>query len=239
MKRGKIILIEGTDSSGKETQSKLLLERLKKEENPIEMMSFPQYHTPTGRIVGECYLGKDLGYGGGSWFGDPDSVDPFIASLYYAADRRPAAPEIEKIINRGTNLILDRWVESNMGHQGGKAKNHKERIKIIEFINRLEYELLELPKPDQITFLYMPTEVAIELGKRRNIKTKTESDGHENNIEHLKRAEQTYLQLAEMYGWNKINCTLDGTIKTLKSEEDIGEEVYRNVEQKLFNKIML
>ncbi|GBE19657.1 thymidylate kinase [archaeon BMS3Abin17] len=239
MKRGKIIEIEGTDSSGKETQSKLLLKRLKEQGISIEMMSFPQYKTPTGRIVGQCYLGKGFEKMGGSWFGDSDSLDPLIASLYYAGDRKYAMPKIEDILNSGTNLIFDRWVESNMGHQGGKAKNPKERIKIIEFINKLEYDLLELPKPDHITFLYMPTEVAIKLREKRDIKRAEKPDGHENNIEHLKRAEQTYLQLAEKYRWNKIDCTLDGTIKTLKSEEDIGEEVYRSVEQKIFSKIIL
>lgn len=239
MERGKIILNEGTDGSGKETQTKLLYDRLKDEGIPIKIMSFPRYNTPTGRIVGECYLGKDLGNGGRSWFGEPAYVNPIIASLYYAADRKAAAPKIERIINSGNNLILDRWVESNMGHQGGKEKDYDKRSELISLIEKLEYGLLELPKPDCINFLYMPTDVAIELRKRRDKKDQTKPDGHESNISHLRNAEDTYLQLSNSYGWNKIDCTKDRTIATLKTPEEIHEEIYRHVEQKLFGKIIL
>ena len=121
---GKLIVIEGTDSSGKETQAKKLIERLTMEGIPCETMVFPRYQTPTGRIVGQCYLGKkNLGKGDTAWFGDADSLNPEIASLYYAADRMAAKEEILEIINSGTHLVLDRYVESNMAHQGGKEEN--------------------------------------------------------------------------------------------------------------------
>lgn len=229
MKRGKIILLEGTDYSGKETQTDLLLNKFGKENILCEKMSFPRYNTPTGQIVGECYLGKNLKYGGGSWFGDADKVNPKIASLYYAADRKAAASEIEKIINSGTNLVLDRYVESNMGHQGGKMKSREELLKIAEYIHKLEYELLELPKPDKIIFLYMPTNVALELKKKRD-KGMENLDGHESNISHLRKAEQAYLDLYLYYNWTKIDCAPDGTIKSLKEPEEIHEEIYQHIE---------
>ena len=112
-----------------------------------------------------------------------------------------------------------------MGHQGGKSKSPEERANIIDFLEKLEYGLLELPKPDTTIFLYMPWQVGMELKKRR----RTEKDGHETNLGHLRRAEETYLYLAERFEWTKINCTSDGTIGTLRKPEDIGEEVYQAV----------
>ena len=99
MKRGKIIVIEGTDGSGKKTQSEKLFERLNREGMFSEMMSFPRYFTPTGRIIGQCYLGKNLGEGDAAWFGNPDKVDFRVASMLYACDRLAAVPEILEIIN--------------------------------------------------------------------------------------------------------------------------------------------
>lgn len=228
MPKGKIILIEGTDSSGKETQSRNLVKRLSKEGLPCTRINFPRYDTPTGRIIGQCYLGKkDLGEGDVAWFGDANKVDPKIALLYYATDRLAAKEEILETINSGTHLILDRYVESNMGHQGGKEKDPKKRRKIIEFIENLEYGLLNLPMPDLTLFLYMPYEVGRELKNRTN-ETK---DGHESNLDHLRRAEKSYLCLAEEKNWTKIFCTPDGTMDSLKTIEDIAEEVYQNVQK--------
>ncbi|MFA5026743.1 MAG: hypothetical protein WC713_02630 [Candidatus Methylomirabilota bacterium] len=220
MKRGLLLNIEGTDASGKNTQATLLVERLNKNGFPCETLSFPRYNTPTGKIIGDCYLGKTCD----SWFGDANSVPPEVASLYYAADRKAAAEEIIKKLDSGRHIILDRYVESNMGHQGGK-KSGEDRIKIINFINNLEYGLLKLPRPDAIIFLYMPYLAGMELKKGRAGK----ADGHESNAEHLKNAEETYLQLADMFGWTKIECAPDGTIKSLRKKEDISEEVYEKV----------
>jgi len=129
----------------------------------------------------------------------------------------------------GAYLILDRYVESNMGHQGGKARTPKQRTKIIKFIEDLEYGLLGLPRPDKVVFLYMPCQVAMELKKGRQGK----ADGHEANPEHLRNAEQSYIQLAKMYDWLKVDCAPDGTIKSLRTPEDISQEVWNKLE-KLF-----
>lgn len=223
MTRGKIILIEGTDCSGKETQSSLLLERLVKEGIPCEKMSFPRYNTPTGRIIGQCYLGKKgLGEGDVAWFGDADNLNPKAACLYYAADRLLASDEIRNIINSGANLILDRYVESNIAHQGGKEKDIKKREGLIKFVEELEYNLMNLPKPDTVIFLYMPYQVSMELKKQHN----EEADLHESNINHLKNAEETYLMLARIRKWKNIECAPDKTINSLKKPEDISDEVY-------------
>ena len=225
MPDGKFIIIEGTDCSGKETQKKKLVERLHGLNIPVEGLSFPRYGTPTGDIVGACYLGKPLRSQVGSWFGEADSVDPKVASLYYATDRRAAAPEVKQKLNSGINLVCDRYVESNMGHQGGKIKNPQQRAKFFEWLESLEYGLLELPRPDLIIFLYMPLKVANALkGNRGGV-----LDGHESNEFHLTNAEKSYLELAERYGWRTILCAPDKTPKTLKTPEKIHEEVWANV----------
>jgi dTMP kinase len=228
MPKGKLIVIEGTDSSGKETQARNLVKRLSEEGVPCTRINFPRYDTPTGRIIGQCYLGKkNLGKGDTAWFGDADSLNPEIASLYYAADRMAAKEEMLNILDSGTNLILDRYVSSNMGHQGGKESNIFSRRKIINFIEKLEYGLLGLPQPEKVIFLFMPFEVGMELRENKN----EIADGHESNIEHLKRAEESYLCLAEEKNWEKIECVPDGTIDSLRTPEDIGEEVYQKVEK--------
>lgn len=124
--KGKIIVIEGTDGSGKATQTKILLQRLNEQGYRIQSMSFPCYDSPTGRIVAGPYLGKPSV--SESFFQEgPDSVDPKIACAYYAADRRATLPKINQILESGHNLIIDRYVSSNMAHQGGKIKNPEEK----------------------------------------------------------------------------------------------------------------
>jgi len=229
MKRGKLIVIEGTDSSGKETQTKILVKRLNSENIPCKTRSFPRYQTPAGRIVGQCYLGKSgIGEGDIAWFGNPDKVDPKIACLYYAGDRRAATPEIERILSSGTNLASDRYYQANQGHQGGKIRTKNGREKMFRWIEKLELELLEIPKEDITIFLYVPTNVAIELRKKRDQKKPIKLDGHEGNIEHLKRAEKAYLELNKMYNWKKIDCAPNNKMRSL---EDISNEIYKHVKE--------
>jgi len=220
MKRGKIFVIEGTDCSGKATQTKMLLERLRADNIPCETLSFPRYDTPTGDII-KRYLGKD-GYQ--QEFGPAVDVPPKIASVLYAEDRYAAKPLIEQIINSGKHLILDRWVEANMGHQGGKIAKEK-REEFFKWVDELEYGTFQLPRPNLVFFLYMPHQIGIELKKGRP----GEADGHESNLDHLREAEKAYIQLANIFSWKRIDCTSDGTIRTLRSPEDISNEVYKNV----------
>ena len=215
----KIIVIEGTDCSGKETQSKMLLERLNQNNIDSVYMTFPAYDTPTGKIIGGSYLGKES-IGKCVFPEGAVNVDAKVASLYYAADRLYNKPKIEEILNK-SNVIIDRYVESNMAHQGGKIKDKNERLKMYEFLRSLEYDLLELPQPDITIFLYMPYQYAVELKKNR-----TELDQHELSEEHLRNAEDCYLELAELHNYIKIDCVKDGVIRT---KEDINDEVYQKV----------
>ena len=126
--RGKIIVIEGTDCSGKETQSKKIIEKF----NNCKYFSFPKYDSPTGKIIGGPYLGKSYICDG--WFPEgADKVDPKVSSLYYAADRKYNIDKINQMLDDGYNVILDRYVYSNMAHQGGKIKDTKERHKMYKW----------------------------------------------------------------------------------------------------------
>src|SRR5574344_170376 len=109
--RGKIIVIEGTECSGKDTQTQLLVQRLKREGRKVERLAFPMYDTPTGKIIGGPYLGKE--YIGDSWFNEGAvNVDPKVAALYYAADRKYNIRMISDLLDDGYDIILDRYVES-------------------------------------------------------------------------------------------------------------------------------
>ena len=226
MKRGKLIAIVGTDGSGKETQKNMLVQRLKNEGYGVQGMSFPRYDTPTGKVIGEYYLGKDLGLGTGAVFGEADKVDAKLASILYAQDRYCAKPEMEKILESGKHLILDRYYQDNMAHQGGKIESFEEREKMFNWLENLELGLYGIPKEDATIFLHMPRNVAIELRNRRGEKTGEKADGHESNPEHLIRAENTFLHLTDKYNWKRINCTKDGTIDTLKNPNQIHDEVW-------------
>ena len=181
--RGKLIVIEGTDCSGKETQSKLLIEHLRRDGIHVEYQSFPMYDTPTGRIVGGPYLGKE--YIGEGWFSETaPKVDPKVAALYFAADRRYNMPKIQSLLDQGVHVILDRYVYSNMAHQGGKIEDTKERMNMYAWLDILEFKLLELPKPDIAIFLHMPYEFTKVLKQNRKEKT----DELEKDEKHLQMA---------------------------------------------------
>lgn len=234
MKRGKIIVIEGTDGSGKETQSKLLESYLVNKEYKVKRYSFPIYDSSTGRIVGGPYLGKKEICD--SYFEETSAfVDPLVSSLYYAADRRyNFLKEIENELYNNDIVILDRYTTSNMGHQAGKAKNKKDRDKILKFIDFLEFDLCELPRPDIVIFLHMPFDAAKELRKDRMF-----GDGNENSEEHLRNAEKNYVEIAKMYDWKYINCLKTKSFKSLndiKSIEEISEEINGEIETLLNTK---
>ena len=217
---GKIIVIEGTDCSGKETQTKLLVEKLTKEGKKCIRFGFPMYDTPTGKIVGGPYLGKpEISE---SWFKEGAvNVDPHVVCLYYAADRRYNMDKIQKYLDEDYYVILDRYTTSNLAHQGSKIQDKDERFNMYQWIDKLEYWLLKLPKPDKTIFLHMPYEYSLELKKNRE-----HIDEHEKSPEHLKSAEDAYIELAGLYNWDRIECVRDNVVRTI---EDINDEIYKIV----------
>ncbi|MCI8778668.1 MAG: deoxynucleoside kinase [Bacilli bacterium] len=219
--RGKIIVIEGTDCSGKETQSKLLVKKLKEAGINAERFGFPCYETATGKIVGGPLLGKK--YIGESYFleGLPN-VDSKIVSLYTAADRKYNIKLIIDKLNAGINVVLDRYVYSNMAFQGAKFKDDLQRLQFFEWIESLEFGLLELPKSDINIFLHMNIDQTIELLSKR----KEDGDANERCPEYLKKCEQTYLLLVSKYNFKTIECVKNDKIRDI---DDINNELYRFV----------
>lgn len=220
-----LISIEGTDCSGKETQSNLLYKKLEKDYQ-VYKTSFPMYESATGKIVGGSYLGK-ASIGECLFKEGAVNVDPKIASLYYAADRLYNIDQIYEHLNKNEIVILDRYVESNMAHQGGKIYDFKKRNELYDWLDKLEYGLLNLPHPDITIFLYMPYEYALKLKKNR-----TELDQHELSKEHLLNAEKAYLELAGKYNFVTVNCVANGEIRSV---EDINKDIY-NVISNYFKK---
>ncbi len=219
--KGKLITIEGTDCSGKETQTNLLIKKLREEGYQVQNFSFPNYNSPTGKIIGGPYLGKE-NFDKCYFEEGPTNVDPKVASLYYAADRKYNIDKINFLLNQGYNVILDRYIYSNMAHQGGKIENKTERNEMYNWLDKLEFDLMELPKPDLTIFLHMPVLIAEKLKASR----KEKADGHEKDINHLKNAEQAYLELAQKYKFETIECFEN---ENPKSIAEISELVYKKV----------
>lgn len=222
MKKGKLIVIEGTDCSGKGTQSELLYKKMIDDGLNVYKTSFPMYDTPTGKIIGGPYLGKEhicLG-----WFKEgANNVPAKVASLYYAADRLYNINIINEKLTEGYIVILDRYVTSNMGHQAGKIKDKNERLEMFKWLEKLEYELLELPKPDIKIFLHMPYEYSKKLQKNRD-----ELDEHEKSPENIINAENAYLELSKIYDFDIIECIRNEELRTIN---DIHEEIYNIVKK--------
>lgn len=223
--KGKLIVIEGTDCSGKETQSNLLVENLNKLGKPTEKYCFPRYTSPTGRIIAGPYLGKP-DYGEGYFNEGASNVDPKVASLYFAADRKYNINEITQKLDNGINVVVDRYIDSNLAHQGSKFSDFKERKKMFHFLDTLEYKLLGLPKADITIFLYMPLECAKILKSHRQEKP----DQHEMDENYLLNSEKTYLYLSKKKKYIKIDCAKDNNPKSI---EEIQNEILNKISKKL------
>ena len=222
--KGKLIVIEGTDCSGKETQTKLLVKYLKENNTKVFTMSFPNYDSPTGKIIGGPFLGKSYISEGYFPEGAPN-VDPKVSSLYYAADRLYNLPIIQKKLNEGYTVILDRYVYSNMAHQAGKEDDKEKRFALYNFNATLEFDLLGLPKADKVIFLYMPVEGARALRANRA----EALDQNEMDEEYLKKSQRAYLELAKIFNYIQIDCFEDGKVRSI---EDISKDVIRAYKKK-------
>lgn len=231
---GKIIVIEAnTDGAGKETQSMLLEERLKKEGKKVFRISFPNYDSDSSFFV-KKYLNGDYGK-------EVLQSNPYVISTFYAIDRYLTYIEtIKKYLDEDYIIILDRYVSSNVIYQTSKIymqmineNKSKEEIKekiesFIKWEEDLEFKYYNLPKPDVIIYLYIPVEVSQQLiAKRENkINNKSEKDIHEKDIEYLKYSSKLSEVIAEKEKWNKIEVTNQGKIR---KREEIAEDLYEAI----------
>ncbi len=200
-------MIEGTDGSGKSLQTELLVKHLKKAKQKVEQISFPQYGKKSAGMIEDYLNGK---------FGTAKEVGPYRASIFYAIDRYAAAPQIKTWLAQNKIVIANRYVASNMGHQGGKIANLKERKKYFDWNYNLEYKIFGIPKPDVNLILHVTPKISQKLidkkGAREYLHGK-KRDIHEADLNHLKDAEQAYINITKLYPEFKlIECVKNGQI---------------------------
>ncbi|MFC1640520.1 dTMP kinase [Patescibacteria group bacterium] len=223
MEKGKLIVIDGTDGAGKETQTRLLVRALKKAGEKVKTLDFPQYHTKSAGLVENYLEGR---------YGDRASdVDPYVASVFYAVDRYDAAQvKLQKWLDDGAMVILDRYVSANMGHQGAKIKDPIEREQYFDWLFELEFEIFGIPKPDARFILYVDPEVGQKLADRKWTKAQhnlSKKDIHETDLSHLQQAAKVYRELADILpDTNLIECTEEGN---MRSREDIHKEIMARI----------
>ena len=216
---GKLIVIEGVDSSGKATQTERIYETLKAEGYPVRRISFPDYDSDFSVPV-KRYLAGDLG-------NHADDVSPFAASLFYAVDRYASFKrDWGEFYKEGGILIADRYVTSNLVHQGAKIQGDKSEF--MNWLYELEYERLELPKPDLVLFLDMPPACARKLMENRANKFTGEAqkDIHERDPHHIEKAYRNAVEIASLAGWCRILCAEGENIRSI---EEIAGEIYEKV----------
>ena len=220
MPLGKFIVIEGTDGSGKGEQFKRLIARLPAG-YPFETVDFPQYDEPSSYFVREYLNGR---------YGTLEENGPKRASLFYALDRFDVArKKMKGWLGEGKAIIANRYVGSNMGHQGTKFDTREDRAVFFKWLYDLEYGIMGIPKPDLNIILHVPAAIAQKLvdqkSAREYLKDKAGRDLHEENLGHLEKAERVYLELAELFPQNftVVECAPGGTLLSI---EEVHEKVW-------------
>ncbi len=205
-----LIAIEGIDGSGKGTQAARVTEHLREQGKTIELLSFPRYDaTFFGRAVGEFLNGK---------FGTLNEVHPFLASLLYAGDRYESRDVLAAALNQNDVVVLDRYVASNIAHQGAKASGD-ERQQLIQAIEHLEHEIYGLPRPDRTILLDLPVDVAQQLIAKKAKRTYTEksADLQEADTAYLSKVREVYRELADSReAWCVVECVSKDELRTLE-----------------------
>lgn len=212
--KGTLIVLEGIDGSGKETQASLLEKKLKEKGREVMHISFPDYESPSSALV-KMYLNGDFGK-------NPEDVNPYAASLFYAVDRFASyRMKWKDFYQKGGIIIADRYTTSNMVHQMTKYEDKKARKDFLSWLEKTEYEELELPVPDLVILLDIPLAVSENLVKER-ARQGGSMDIHEQHLDYLRKCHDAYQELVNLYGWKRIPCTEEGKLRTI---EDIGEDV--------------
>ena len=213
---GRLIVLEGTDGSGKSTQFSLLCGHMDREGRPFRKLIFPQYQEPSSALV-KMYLNGEFGP-------HPSDVNPYAASTFYAVDRYASYQKVWGTAYRAGELILsDRYTTSNAVHQTGKLPEG-EWEEFLRWLFTFEYGRLGLPEPDLVLWLDMPTERAVEMLRRREGETHTKGDIHEVDTAYLARCRRVAATAARLGGWKRISC-VDGSGR-VRAQEEIHREIW-------------
>lgn len=220
MNKGKLIIIEGGDGSGKATQTKLLAEHLQKDGRDVRSVSFPDYDSDSSALV-KMYLRGDFGT-------DADAVNPYAASAFYAVDRFASyRMKWQRYYENGGLVLADRYTTSNMLYQMIKIEGRSEQDKYLDWLEDFEYHKMGLPEPDLVILLDVPLAVTEKLMAERQGKTGgATGDIHEKNAAFLKKCHAAYDVLAQRYGWQRLDCTANGKMRSI---EAIHQDVYQIV----------
>ncbi len=216
-----LIVLEGVDSSGKATQTALLADYLAKQKE-IMQITFPDYESDSSALV-KMYLNGTFG-------NDANTVSPYAASIFYAADRYASyKTKWSEFLSQGGTVICDRYTTSNMVHQAAKLESTSEKDAFLDWIYDLEYKKMGLPVPSLVFFLDMPPMYAEKLMRTRANKFtgETEKDIHERDASHIKKAYDNAVYVAKKYNWNFISCVKNGEIRSI---EDIHAEIVKITE---------
>ncbi|HAS81067.1 MAG: Thymidylate kinase [Candidatus Nomurabacteria bacterium GW2011_GWE1_32_28] len=225
-KKGKLIVIDGTDGSGKATQVELLAKRLKKEGKTVKIIDFPDYYSNFfGKFIGHCLTEQYYNF---------VKVHPKIASVLYAADRFESKIKTEDWLKRGYIVIANRYVSANQIHQGGKIANIKKRQAFIKWLDEMEYKVFKIPRPNVVIYLNLSIPFILSLIKERNKKSNRSYVGKkkdivEGDIKYLTNSQKSAVWLAKTQSeFVQIKCVNKNILRT---REDIHEEVYEKVKK--------
>lgn len=215
-----LIAIEGIDGSGKGTQAERLHKKLKQKGITSSLVGFPRYdQTLFGKSIGDFLNGR---------FGQLDEVNPFLASLLYAGDRFESRDHILKMIESTQVVIFDRYIPSNIAHQGAKLSDN-ERTEFIQWIEQIEYQIFGMPRLDLTILLDLPADYAQKLVAEKQARSYTEKvvDLQEADQSYLANVRQVYLHLAEAnQHWRKMNSLHENQLRSI---EEIGDEIWSHV----------
>ena len=223
--RGKLIVFEGIDGSGKRTQLEMLARKLSSRGVPLSQISFPNYSGFFGKLVARYLNGE---------FGTLDAVDPHFSALLYANDRLESRKSMESALASGKTVLADRYIGSNMAHQGARVAPER-RQEFLAWLAQLEYQIYELPAEDLVIYLRVPATEAhrlIGLKSARNY-TSLERDIQEASLVHLSAASEVYDRLARQPNWVTINC-FDAASGSLRAAESIHSEISAAIEARIF-----
>lgn len=214
---GKLVVIEGSDGSGKATQTKKLYERLRDLEVNVRRVSFPNYESESSALI-RMYLRGDFG-------GDAMNVNPYATATFYAVDRFAGFRNWKNFYDEGGLVLSDRYVGSNMAYQAAKLKKKAERTKFLTWLEDLEYERFKLPRPAMTIFLDMPPAISAILRKQRG-----REDIHESDADYMEKVYSTYKEIAQKFDWKVVSCA---DKNFARSSTDIHENILALVEELL------
>ncbi len=215
---GKLIVIEGLDGSGKSTQLDLLNENLIKKGIDTRPVSFPNYNSPSSSLV-KMYLAGEFGK-------NPNDVNAFAASVFYAVDRYASfKSDWGEYYNNGGTVVSGRYTTSNAVHQASKLPD-TEWEAFLSWLYDFEYNKIGIPKPDKVIFLDMPIEVSQKLLSKRYKGDETKKDIHESDTDYLNNCRKAALFTAKYSNWEIIPCAKDGEARSI---EDIANDILESV----------